>query len=82
MVKAGILVLVDIKLGFIHHQREITISTESSFDDIERSWLDALASKSTFTIESSQGRRLVLLAESVAYLDVASEAGRQVGFTF
>ena len=71
---------MEIKIGVLTNGRELSIQTERSIDDIEKSWADALANNQLFVIEGENGRRLVLSGQAVAYIDIATQHARPVGF--
>lgn len=71
---------MEIKIGIQHAPRELTVETESSAADIEQQLAAALASDGLLTLADSKGRKVLIPAARVAYIDLGQENARPVGF--
>ncbi|GAA2108282.1 DUF3107 domain-containing protein [Microlunatus panaciterrae] len=72
---------VEIKVGIQHVNREIVLETSSTADDIEKALAKALASDGLLTLSDDRGRKVVVPAASIGYLDLGEENARRVGFS-
>jgi hypothetical protein len=72
--------LVEIKVGIQHVNREVVMETTSPAADIEKAFADAVESDGVFTVQDEHGRRVMIPATKIAYLDLGEENARRVGF--
>ncbi len=72
---------VEIKVGIQHVNREIVVETADSAADIEQSLADALSNESFFTVTDERGRKVLIPAAKIAYVDLGEENARHVGFS-
>lgn len=73
---------MEIKIGVREIGRELVVETETPAEDIERAFSEALKDNGVFTLVAANGRRLLLSAQQIGYLDMATEHSRPVGFGF
>ncbi len=71
---------VEIKIGIQNVTREVTVDTEASSADIEKQLTQALTDGGVLTIVDPKGRKVIVPAAAVAYLDLGQEKARPVGF--
>lgn len=71
---------MDVRIGISDVAREVTLRTESSADDLVELLSAAVANNALFEVTDAQGRRVVVPAAKVAYLDLGSSDIRAVGF--
>jgi hypothetical protein len=71
---------VEIKVGVQHVGRELTLETNETADDLEKRFAQALASDAVLTLTDENGRKVMLPAAKVAYIDLGQEHARRVGF--
>lgn len=71
---------MEVRIGISDVAREVTLRTESSADELVDLLGDAVANNSLFEVKDAQGRRVVVPAAKVAYLDLGSSDIRAVGF--
>ncbi len=71
---------MEVRIGISDVSREVTLRTKSSADDIVEKLHTAVSENSLFEIVDEQGRRVVVPASKVAYLDLGSSDVRKVGF--
>lgn len=71
---------MEVRIGVSEVPREVTLRTEASADDLIERLAKAVADNSLFEIKDEQGRRVLVPAAKVAYLDLGSPDVRAVGF--
>lgn len=71
---------MEIKIGIQHAPRELTIETESSASDVEEQLAAALSSDGLLTLADPKGRKILIPAARIGYLDLGQEHSRPVGF--
>ena len=72
---------MEVKVG-VQNAREIVLETQQSTDEIEAAVADAIGSKGSglFALSDERGRRLVVPAEKLAYVEIGEPGARRVGF--
>lgn len=71
---------MEVKVGIQHVNREIVVETAATAADIEKSFADAVEAESVFTLLDDHGRKVLIPAARIAYLDLGEENARRVGF--
>jgi hypothetical protein len=71
---------VEIKIGIQHVVRELTVETEETAADIEASLRKALADDGVVTLTDEKGRKVLVPAGKIAYIDLGQDKVRPVGF--
>jgi hypothetical protein len=71
---------VEIKVGIQHVNREIVVETSESATDIEESLAAAMSQETFFTVTDERGRKVLIPAAKIAYVDLGEENARHVGF--
>jgi hypothetical protein len=71
---------VEIKVGIQHVNREIVVETTQSASAIEEAYLKAAAESGILTLIDERGRKVLIQASVISYLDVGEESARRVGF--
>ncbi len=71
---------MEIKVGIQHVNREIVVETTESAADIEASLATALSDETFFTVTDERGRKVLIPAAKIAYVDLGEENARHVGF--
>jgi hypothetical protein len=71
---------VEIKIGIQNVAREVTVDTEESAAEIEKRLATALGDGGVLAIADSKGRKVIVPAAAIAYLDLGQEKARAVGF--
>jgi Iap family predicted aminopeptidase len=72
---------VEVKIGVQNANRELVIDTEKSSDDIEKAVSEAVAAgDQVIVIEDSKGRKVLVPAGRLAYVEIGSPTIGQVGF--
>lgn len=70
---------MDIRIGIKDTAREISFESSQTRDEVERLVGDALEG-SVLKIDDSKGRRYLVPATQIAYVEIGDEAGRKIGF--
>lgn len=72
---------MDVKIGVVDSPRELLISSGQSPDEVEALVTDAMRNnQSLLTLVDEKGRRYVIPAAKVAYVEIAPADSRRVGF--
>lgn len=71
---------MEVKIGVQHAQRELVIDTDEKADEIERRFSEAVATDGVLVLSDSKGRRTVVPAAKVAYVEIGGGVAGQVGF--
>lgn len=80
---SGRLVGVEIKIGVREIGRELNIETEQSPEQIEQDLRTALSSPGgVLVLQADKGRRVLIPAASIGYVDLGQTTARRVGFGF
>jgi len=70
---------VEIRIGIQNVAREIQLETDASADDVAKKVADAAAG-ATLDIADVKGRRVIVPAGSLGYVEIGEETKRRVGF--
>ena len=72
---------MEVKIGVQHAPREIVIESRQSAEEIQAAVEAALGKNSSLlSLEDEHGRRVLVPADRVAYVEIGEQAGRKVGF--
>ncbi|ANH93294.1 MULTISPECIES: DUF3107 domain-containing protein [Streptomyces] len=72
---------MEVKIGVQHAPREIVLESGQSPEEVERAVAEALAGKSQLlTLVDEHGRKVLVPAERLAYVELGEAAPRKVGF--
>ncbi|MGH3095958.1 MAG: DUF3107 domain-containing protein [Streptosporangiales bacterium] len=72
---------MEVKIGVQHAARELVIEYEGTSDSVQQAVSDALAdSEGMLVLDDHRGRRVVVPAQRVAYVEIGEQTGRRVGF--
>lgn len=72
---------MEVKVGVADTARELLINSSQTPEEVEALVADALrGSTSTLTLLDDKGRRYVIPAARVAYVEIGSADSRRVGF--
>jgi Protein of unknown function (DUF3107) len=71
---------MEVKIGVQHAPRELVVETTESAEDVEAALNKALADGSTLALTDSRGRRVLVPARNIAYVEVGGGVTGQVGF--
>jgi hypothetical protein len=71
---------VEVRIGITESPRELTIELSQSADEIESSVARALHEGSHIAFTDDKGRRLVVPAAKIGFVEVSARSERKVGF--
>jgi hypothetical protein len=72
---------MEVKIGVRHAPRELVVDVTESVEDIESALAEALAGDhGTFSLTDTRGRRVIVPAHAVAYLEIGTGVTGTVGF--
>ena len=74
---------MEVKIGVQHASRELVIDTEMSGDDVEKAIAEAVAQtgeQGMLALTDTKGRRVIVPADKLAYVEIGSPSAGQVGF--
>lgn len=72
---------MEIRIGIKNAGRELAFESDQSAADIEATVASALAGGSkVLTLSDNKGRKFVVPADALAYIEIGAEESRRVGF--
>jgi len=71
---------MEVKIGVTQVNRELTIDTELDAQEVEKRVQEALDKGGVLSLTDAKGRRVVVPAEKLAYVDVTAGTVGPVGF--
>jgi hypothetical protein len=71
---------VEIKVGIQHVNREIVVETSQSAAAVEEAYTKAATDGGVLTLIDDRGRKVLIQASVISYLDIGEESARRVGF--
>ena len=71
---------MEIKIGVQQTAREIALESDQSPDDIDAAVRKAIADGGILSLEDDKGRRVLVPADRLAYVEISPASSRRVGF--
>ncbi|MDP9240180.1 MAG: DUF3107 domain-containing protein [Actinomycetota bacterium] len=72
---------MEVKIGVQFAARELTVESGQTAADVEKAVTEALTGKTgVLTLVDEKGRRVVVPADKLAYVEIAESETRRVGF--
>lgn len=72
---------MEVKIGVQHAPREISIESSQPAVEVEKAVADALSGAAKLlTLSDEHGRKVLVPADRLAYVEIGEPAGRKVGF--
>lgn len=71
---------MEVKIGVQHSPRELVVETNESADGVEKIVADAVASDGIIALTDSKGRKIIVPAGKLAYIEIGGGVSGQVGF--
>jgi hypothetical protein len=71
---------VEVKIGVQNVAREITVDTDETAEQVEKLVSEALAGEGVLTLSDSKGRKIIVPAAKLAYVEIGHGSLGQVGF--
>ena len=72
-------VTLEIRIGIQNVSRELIVETDQSSDDVAAMVSDAMKD-GTLDLTDAKGRRIIVPAGSLGYVDIGEDSKRRVGF--
>jgi hypothetical protein len=73
---------VEVRIGVLHTPRELVLESDETQDEVQEQVATALNDGSgLLTLTDNRGRRVIVPASIVAYVEIAPADVRRVGFT-
>lgn len=72
---------MEVKIGIADSSRELVVSSDQSADEVSKLVEESFTSKDgLLRLTDEKGRRYVVRSDQIAYVEIAPEDGRRVGF--
>lgn len=72
---------MEVKIGVQHSPRELALESTQTPEEVEKAVAAALAkTDGVLSLVDDKGRRLIIPAQKVAYVEIAETESRRVGF--
>ena len=71
---------MEVKIGIQHAPRELSFETNEEPDAVEQKVRDAVDSDGTLTMSDTKGRRILVPANRIAYVEIGGGVAGTVGF--
>ncbi len=71
---------MEIKVGIQHVTREVVVDSTQSKADVEEAFATAVADGTVLSLTDERGRKVMIPASKIAYVDLGEENTRRVGF--
>jgi hypothetical protein len=72
---------VEVKIGIAESARELLVSSDQSPEEVAKLVDEAIASEGgLLRLTDDRGRKFVIRGERIAYVEIAPEEARKVGF--
>lgn len=71
---------MEIKIGVNNIPREVNIDAQASADEVEQALRTAITDDGLLVLTDEKGRKLMVPARQIGYLDLGQEHSRPVGF--
>jgi hypothetical protein len=72
---------VEVKIGVQYAARELVLESAQTAEEVEKAVADALkADLGVLTLMDEKGRRVLVPADKLAYVEIAENEQRRVGF--
>jgi hypothetical protein len=71
---------VEIKIGVQQTAREIAFESDQSPEDIDAAVRKAIADGGILSLDDDKGRRVIVPADRIAYVEISAATSRRVGF--
>ncbi|RNL66217.1 DUF3107 domain-containing protein [Nocardioides marmoriginsengisoli] len=71
---------MEVKIGVTHANRELVVDTDLDAAAVEDQVRGALTDGGVLSLTDAKGRRIVVPAEKIAYIEISTSTAGQVGF--
>lgn len=71
---------MEIKIGVQQTAREIVLESDQTPQDIDAAVRAAIADGGILSLDDDKGRRVIVPADRIAYVEISAASSRRVGF--
>jgi hypothetical protein len=71
---------VEVKIGIQHAPRELVVDTGETAEAVEKMVADAVGSEGVLALTDTKGRKVIVPASRIAYVEIGGALAGQVGF--
>jgi hypothetical protein len=71
---------MEVKIGVQHAARELLVETDESVENVEKMVSEAVAGDGVLALTDSKGRRILVPATKLAYVEIGGGVAGHVGF--
>lgn len=71
---------MEIKIGILNVNREVVIESNATAASVEKDFAKAVRDGGVLSLTDERGRKVLIPAEQIGYLDIGQENVRHVGF--
>lgn len=71
---------MEVKIGVQHAPRELVVETDETPENVEKIVSEAVAADTVIVLTDSKGRKIIVPAAKVAYVEIGGGVTGQVGF--
>ena len=71
---------MEVKIGIQHASRELVVDTEDDAAAVEKQITEAVADDGVLALTDTKGRRVIVPADRIAYVEIGTGTTGQVGF--
>ncbi len=71
---------MEVKIGIQHAPRELVVDTDETAEAVEKMVADAVGSEGVLALTDSKGRKIIVPASRIAYVEIGGALAGQVGF--
>ncbi|MBJ7359893.1 DUF3107 domain-containing protein [Nocardioides sp.] len=71
---------MEVKIGIQHAPRELVVDTSETAEAVEKMVSDAVGSEGVLALTDSKGRKIIVPASRIAYVEIGGALAGQVGF--
>ena len=71
---------MEVKIGIQHAPRELVVDTAETAEAVEKMVADAVGSEGVLALTDAKGRKIIVPASRIAYVEIGGALAGQVGF--
>ncbi|CAN5348657.1 DUF3107 domain-containing protein [soil metagenome] len=71
---------MEVKIGVQYAPRELVVETDESPESVEKMLAEAVAADGVLALSDSKGRRVIVPAAKIAYVEIGTAVAGTVGF--
>ncbi|MCW2813455.1 MAG: hypothetical protein JWN84_910 [Nocardioides sp.] len=71
---------MEVKIGVQHSPRELVVETDDTAEAVEKLVADAVSGEGVVTLTDTKGRKVIVPAAKIAYVEIGGGVAGTVGF--